>query len=285
MNFAIVVTNYNNVEHSENLVNNLHSLGFPLSQLFIVDNASKFEDIDRLRLLSTKYPEINMIFNSENIGYFPGLNIGIRAARASNNFSEILIGNNDILFEELFFSSFDRARLTWSDKFVISPDIITLDGVHQNPHVIDSISPIREIIWDLYYSNFLFSRLIGFFARLTRRYTSRYDHLEHRIPRYIYQGYGACYILTSKFFESFDELDAPVFLMGEELFLAQQLEGVESSIYYDPSIQINHVDHSSTGKLPTREFWEISKRSHRVYRSRVSVFSSKIKLKQRNVNE
>jgi len=278
LSLAIVVTNYNNVEHTENLVRNLRELKFPLDQVFIVDNRSLDSDLLKLRELGQYNPELNIIFNSENLGYFPGLNVGINLARSSKkSFSEILIGNNDILFDEKFFLSFSSARLAWHDKLVVSPDIVTLDGVHQNPHVIESISAIRELVWDLYYSSFYVSRVIGFVANLTRRYTSRVDHLEWRVARHIYQGYGACYILTENFFEHFSKLDESVFLMGEELILTQQLESVGSSVYYDPCLQIRHVDHSSVGKLPSREFWEISKNSHKIYRRKVSPFASKSK--------
>ena len=41
----------------------------------------------------------------------------------------------------------DRIR----EHAVLAPDITTLDGSHQNPHVINEISKTRELVYDIYY--------------------------------------------------------------------------------------------------------------------------------------
>ena len=33
------------------------------------------------------------------------------------------------------------------DVMVVSPDIIRMDGIHQNPHFINRISPIRKLLY------------------------------------------------------------------------------------------------------------------------------------------
>src|ERR1700676_135036 len=102
---------------------------------------------------------------------------------------------------------------------VICPDIVTLDGIHQNPHVIERISRIRELVYDIYYSYYYVALLIRRLASLTARFTDRTDETEWSVRRLIYQGHGACYVLGPAFFRNCAELWAPTFLMGEEFFL------------------------------------------------------------------
>ena len=160
----------------------------------------------------------------------------------------------------------------FKDFPVISPDLVTLDGVHQNPHVINKISKRREIIYDLYYSNYFLSILIGFAAIISKRFTGRSDNKQFEIARTIEQGYGACYILGPLFFEHFSLLFAPTFLMGEEFFLSKQLEKKGFKVFYEPKIKVNHHDHATMGKLPSRKLWKISSDSHKIYRKMNKIY-------------
>jgi GT2 family glycosyltransferase len=109
-------------------------------------------------------------------------------------------------------------------------------------------------------------------AKLTQRFTDRKDEQQHAVAQEIRQGYGACYILTPKFFEHFDELWAPTFLMYEEFFLAKQLEDKGFKTYYEPRIMVTHHCHASTGTLPGKFRWQLSKQAHKEYRKYVKVW-------------
>ena len=274
MKVGFVFTNYNNSIYTRNAVNSIYSSSKSTDSLVvIVDNRSDESDLESLKSIKSDYPEINIIYNKENVGYFSGLNVGIRYIRDSQpDIKHIVIGNNDLVFPDDFIESIQTRGESFYSHAVISPDLITLDGVHQNPHVISDISKIREFIWDVYYTNYYFTILINAIARATRKLTERKDFEEYHIPRKVAQGYGACYILGPIFFENFDSLWAPTFLMGEEFFLTKQLNGKNLHVYYDPIFKIFHHDHATMGKLPNKELWKISKQAHKVYRQYVRPF-------------
>lgn len=276
MKLGFVCTNFNNSDYTTAFVDSLHKNGQDLRNVVIVDNNSNQDEISKLRNLNLIFRDLVVIYNKDNIGYFPGLNIGISYLRDNfGDFDCIVVGNNDLVFPDGFLNQVKSFLDKKNDDLVISPNLITLDGINQNPHVIKKISPFREFVWDIYYSNFFISRVIHKFASFSKRYTERKDYLEHNKSQYIYQGYGACYLLTKNFFKHFDNLFAPVFLMGEELFLTKQLESVGCSIFYEPSIIVMHHDHATMAKLPSRKLWEISRDSHKVYRKYVGYFNSK----------
>ena len=227
MKIAYICTNFNNSDLTVSAVASIAADTSHDVSIFVVDNASDENHRRTLQKLLRDDPRVHVIFNELNIGYFAGLNVGIEAARSEGKGIDwMVIGNNDLVFSVDFIESIDKMQNDFINYCVISPDIITLDGAHQNPHVISNISPLREIFYDLYFLNYYLGMTIQRIARLIPSLTRRGDEDEWRIPQKIYQGHGACYLLTPKFFDYFDSLWAPTFMMGEEFFLSLQLNSV-----------------------------------------------------------
>ena len=135
-------------------------------EVVIVDNSSAPEDVNELERLKQAYPRIHLVLNEVNVGYFPGLNVGIRYLREHfPGLDLIVVGNNDLVFPRDFVDAV-RARATAGALLGDSPDLITLDGVHQNPHVIRAVSKPRQLIYDLYYASYPLALAIRWFARL-----------------------------------------------------------------------------------------------------------------------
>jgi GT2 family glycosyltransferase len=267
MQIGFVFTNYNNSKFTRNLLLSIsQNTDYQLSKIVIVDNKSCSEDIESLNNIKKDFPEVKIIFNNDNVGYFPGLNLGL--VYLSNNFPDIdhvVIGNNDLFFPNDFINKIINNKFLFQKYPVISPDLISLDGVHQNPHVKLGISKFRNFIYDLYYSNYYISVIMSLFNRLLGPISKRKDYYEFNQAQLISQGYGACYILGPIFFKKFQLLWAPTFLMGEEFFLSKQLEKEGMKVYYEPLFKVNHHDHATMEKLPSKTLWKISKDSHNVY--------------------
>lgn len=270
---GFVFTNFNNANYTINAIKSLQNeINEGHAQIVIVDNNSDQKDILKLKCFVEKYLDVEIILSKENVGYFKGLNIGIRYLR--QNYPQIncmIVGNNDVLFPSNFYKSILNKKNVILKYPVVSPDIVTSDGFHQNPHVVEGISKFREFLYDLYHLNYNFARLIIKLAKVTHRFTRRKDEDNYEKSGEIYQGYGACYILTPKFFEFFEELHSPTFLMYEEYFLSRQLSEKGFKIYYEPSISITHLMHASTDKLPGRLKWKFSKQSHKEYRRYIKI--------------
>ena len=268
MKVAFVVTNYNNSRYTKALLESLSkSRNFNNFFVVIVDNDSVEEDKIKLRLLKNLYVNVCILENNTNVGYFRGLNVGLEYLRNSHFDADVVIvGNNDLVFPLNFCDELVIAVSHHSDKPVIAPDLVTLDGVHQNPHVSSGISRFRVFVWVLYYSNYCLGVLIKFLASKLKFLSARGDEQAYRKAGFISEGYGACYILNRLFFKEFGLFDAPTFLMGEEFFLKKQLESKGYKTYYEPYIRVEHHDHATTGKIPSRKMWEIAKESHAIYK-------------------
>lgn len=268
MQFGLTFINYNNSGYTRKLLDSLSRIEPPEAfQVVIVDNASTDAERDRLVAMCKGRPNVSLHLNDRNVGYFAGLNCGIAELRRLHPELEyIVVGNNDLEFPPDFLRSILDKPDVFQSHAVVAPNIVGPDGVPQNPHVIRPIGWTRELIYDLYFSNYQMARLIQAAARASSRFTRRKDHESHATPMTIHQGYGACYILGPVFLRHFTQLWAPTFLMGEEYFLAKQLEDRNLTQFYEPSIQVYHHGHATTGAVPRRELWEIARASHKVYR-------------------
>ncbi len=276
MKLGYICTNFNNSGFTVDAVRSLvasagtdHAL-----HVVVVDNQSAPEHVQTLHDLAAEFPAVvDLLLNDQNVGYFPGLNCGIHRMR--ERYPEVqhfVIGNNDLLFPTEFCASVKHNLSVLDQHAVVSPDIMTLDGEHQNPHVIRTVSKTRELVYDLYYSNYLLAQTILWLARVSRLATDRRDEQQHHAAQPIYQGHGSCYLIGPKFFDHFHELWAPTFLMGEEFFLSKQLSDQGMQTWYDPAIKVTHCYHGSLRSLPSRRLWQLACEAHKVYRRYVKVF-------------
>ena len=147
MSIGFIFTNFNNTQFTEGVVLSIVSSDAVDAPIIVVDNASKVEHVESLRLLESKHKNLTVIYNKENIGYFSGLNVGIHHARSL--FSSIaywVIGNNDLIFSEDIHSQIVSSQKALDKYPVVSPNIVTIDGVPQNPHVIHKISKIGRAV-------------------------------------------------------------------------------------------------------------------------------------------
>jgi len=269
-----VCTNFNNSEDTREAVRSLRRNDGHEFRIVVVDNNSKNEHVTTLEKLASEFEHVELILNKENVGYFRGLNLGIRHLRCSQRDIDIVVvGNNDLVFPADFADSLCKNLGTLEKRAVVSPDIVTLDGVHQNPHVIGKVGKFRELIYNLYYANYYLAVAIRRVAKLSQGFTDRRDETYHDVAQEIYQGYGACYVLSPEFFRHFEELWAPTFLMHEEYFLSKQLSDKGLRVYYEPSIKVAHRCHGAMKTVTGRRAWEAARSAQKVYRQHVKLFS------------
>lgn len=268
--FVFIAVNYNNSEFTKKYIQSVTSLSSDNHdniKIIIVDNASNHDDYKKLECFCNTFDSVELIRNESNSGYFKGLNKGIKLAE-KNKDSLLIIGNNDLTFDKDFIINLKKIK--YNEKIlIIAPNIITLEGRQQNPHVISQVSLIEKIKCEIYYSNYY----IGQTSRLLNRWlrkilvknkpklTNNYEQMP------IKRGIGACYILTPNFFTFFDKLDDRVFLWGEEALLSNQVESVSGITLYDPSIKITHHESASVSSIESKNRYYINKASYKIYKN------------------
>jgi GT2 family glycosyltransferase len=269
---GFVCTNYNNAAFTAGAAASLRRPGRGADvPIVVVDNASGDADRTALRALEASTPDVRVVYSEANLGYFPGLNLGLHTLRTEfPDVAYVVIGNNDLVFPEDFIERIARYADVFEKWAVVAPDLVTPDGIHQNPHVLHPISPVRRVVWELFYGSYKLAVLISAAARVTRRFTVREENAPgsqlYQMAQPVEQGYGACYILGPEFFRHFTEFFAPTFMMQEEYFLYEQLRTIGQLTYYDPRFVVEHHGHATTRLLGSRRKWELARDAHKVYR-------------------
>lgn len=95
-NVLILILIYNGLSDTIDCLESLRKLSYERYGILIVDNNSQDNSYEYLK---KNYRDVEIIRNSENLGYADGNNIGIQYFLAHSQYSHLLIINNDIEVE------------------------------------------------------------------------------------------------------------------------------------------------------------------------------------------
>jgi len=267
--FTFIAVNYNGASHTKKYLESVGALNKDVTdevKAIIVDNKSSEDDRRQVLDFSKNLDYCHVIELEKNIGYFKGLNAALQTLSCPSN-GCVIIGNNDLTFDPDFLINLKRIEYA-SDVLVIAPNIITLDGRRQNPHVIRRVGRMEKVKADFYFFNYYLTQSIRVIVRLAKRLKRKKDKVS--APEFgqmrIKRGIGACYVLTPHFFRHFDRLDDRVFLWGEEALLSHQVESVAGATLYDPTIKITHHESASVSFIDSKARYEIVRESYKIYR-------------------
>ncbi|RIW18316.1 glycosyltransferase family 2 protein [Algoriphagus lacus] len=117
---AIILVNWNGYDFTRACLESLSKVDFPDFRVILVDNASQNQEGSRLK---KSFPEIELIENSQNLGFAGGNNVGIRYA-LEQGFSNVMLLNNDTKVEPDFLGQMIR-KFNQEPRFgVVQPLIL-----------------------------------------------------------------------------------------------------------------------------------------------------------------
>lgn len=226
--------------------------------VLVVDNASPNGSGKVLQELYAKDKRVDVILNCQNWGFSKGNNQGYKVAR-DNGADFIIIMNNDVEIQQSDF--IQRIIRTYEDTkcYVLGPDIVNLEGIHQSPERNYFISKTELKKW--YIKRKMLLHLLLFANKLNiehsvvyRRYV-KYDknrilNLAYSEPKENVELQGACFIFTPDFIKmreiAFEEIS---FMYAEEPMLACLCKKNGWKTYYDPQIKVLHREKFTTHNL------------------------------------
>jgi hypothetical protein len=228
----------------------------------VVDNSTNVNEILDQSMLAGYCNDghFSVVRPECNIGYFPALDAGLQSLTPAM-YDYYLMGNNDVVCDSDWKQTLHERNALFSEKYVICPSIVTLDGVHQNPMIKDAYSFVYLLKLMVYNLSYGLSFFILNVLRKLSVHNRRILKSEHLQEGEIGIGFGAFYLLTRRFFDEGLRLPTNSFLMGEEQFLYQVLKRHERPFYFVPDLKLIHEEHSSVNKIPRREIWRYNSRA------------------------
>lgn len=220
----IVILNYNDAKDTIECIESLSVLDYPDFHIVIVDNASNLEDRTLLKTLEGK-KKTTIIYNSENLGYAGGNNVGIRYAY-DNGADYVCVANNDITVDPSFLTAMVETAQKCSNIGIVCPQI-------------------RE-----YYNRNRISygggEISCFKGGVTICGINSYDEKVMNTPRTVTFGHGCCMLIRKNVLDKVGFLPEQYFLYYEDTDFSYKVINSNFSVFYNPKAIIYHKESAST---------------------------------------
>ena len=244
MKLLIVCVNYNS--YSE-LTSYLTSINFAVSKvrniqvdISIADNSTSVEEVTYDSYSYVKVSVTQTVINSiANI----------------LDYDYVAISNVDITVAENFFINLENIIIA-QDVAWIAPKIFSkVENRDRNPKVISRYSKKKlQLLYYMYKIPVLYY-LYTMSAYQCKKLQVNYPEID------IYAGHGSFILLTRSFFESNRKIEYPIFLFGEELFLAEIVMKAGKKVRYVPNLVIEDNEHISTSTLKKKTYFKYNRES------------------------
>lgn len=229
-------------------------------KIVVVDNGSNNKTGEQLAETFKENNDIEIICLENNLGFSSGNNIGYSFAKEKLNADFIIVINNDT---EMIQENFVQKSIQCFEEdnyYVLGPDIINLEGIHQSPqrdHIITKSETYRWFIKRYLFSKYLhlhkrlnFSNSFFIFKKYLEYDEKRKRNLFTDKKKESVELQGACFIFSPLFIANnkvaFEEL---TFMYGEEALLALRCTKNEWKILYNPELIIKHAEKAVTIKI------------------------------------
>lgn len=243
---AVVILNYNSAADCRKCVVSLRQQEGVELEIVIVDNCSRAEEADAARSVAREQG-CTFIAAGENRGYNAGNNVGLRHA-AGLGCEFALIANPDMEFPERGYVARLAAEMRQRpDVAVVGSDIVTPEGIHQNPMM-------RDGDW-----RSSFGWIASFFRK---KKADTYDFIDNYAEsHYCSKVSGCCLLVRMDFMERIGYFDEQVFLYCEEAILSRQVEREDMKMYYIADARAIHAHVKSEKGDPVARFrhWKRSR--------------------------
>lgn len=248
---ALYCVNYNSYDELHAFIHSVEKsvadiIGCKSLDIFIADNTEEnYKEI----CLRNKFFSIHTFPFHKNLGYFGAVKKMMDETNPES-FDFIIISNVDVVLAPDALQGIVGKTADYSNKGIgwIAPQIYSeAENRDRNPKIMNRYS-IRK----LKILRLLFKYPMLYFLYKNTAY-KRKRYQPHTAGN-IYGGHGSFIILTKEYIEKCGPINYPVFLFGEEIYLAEECRRHNLKVVYDPTIKVTDKEHASTGRMPSRQY-------------------------------
>lgn len=232
MDLSIIIVNYNVKEFLQNLIQSIYKAVENLSyEIIIVDNCSDDGSVD---FIKSKFPEVTLIANKENLGFSKANNIGLKESRGDY----LLLLNPDTVVGEDTLARMINFLKENNEVGLASCKILNPDGTLQLACRRSFPGPWTS-----------FCRVTGLSSlfpksRLFARYNLTY--LDENESYEVDAISGSFMVLPRNVYEKIGGLDEQFFMYGEDLDFCYRVQKAGFKVFYFHDAQIIHYKGEST---------------------------------------
>lgn len=276
--FGYVVLHYQNYEITKECINKL--LLFNKEEpIVVVDNCSPNNSGKKLMLEYSNSKNIDVVINKANEGFAKGNNVGyIYLKSRYPDVDYIVVMNNDIMIDDISFKEKIQNFMIKNELDVCGPDMITLNGNHQNPLQLNPNTTkylkkriLKDKLQIILFRNNMFW---DFYEKYKENHSPKIRKKQPSVFNCIL--HGSCIIYGSRFIDNEDFAFLPItYMYNEEAILYDYLKYKNYKTGYCSNISILHIEGVSTS---TRT---VNKKNKIIFRFENNIKSLEAQLKER----
>lgn len=239
MDLSVIIVNYNVRQFLESALASIkRALEGLRGEIFVVDNAS---DDGSAEMVRTKFPEVTLIQNAENLGFAKANNIALERARGRF----VLLINPDTIVQEDTLKEMIRFFDENPDVGLAGCKILNPDGSFQLPCRRSFPTP-----W------VAFAKMTGLSALFPRSPLFGKYNLTYLSPDETYEVdavSGSFMMIRHDMYKKIGGLDEKFFMYGEDLDWCYRVRQAGSKVYYVHSTKVIHFKGESTRRSAINE--------------------------------
>lgn len=266
INIVFIVLHYQNIDDTVNCIESIKRLDNLKENSFniiIVDNKSPNGTGEVLKNKYIKENEIEVILLDKNYGFSKANNIAYEKAITYNP-DIVMALNNDIIFEDTTFLNKLINIYNLSEKYdVVSPDIINIDGKHQNP-LRDKEMSLKKAYKNMIYESIFATTmnipgirklLLNKRKKREKKWFEAYYNEKNNINKNDFVPFGAFIIYMNEWLKNENQaFVSDTFMYEEEDMLNLYIKQKNYKILYADELKVKHLEGQSTKKSSKNEY-------------------------------
>ena len=232
---SIIIINYDKVNLTIECIKSIYAKTISIKfEIIVVDNASPTECPD---ILLTKFPDIQLIKSSNNLGFAGGNNLGLKHTKGN----QILLLNNDTILENDAVSICSNYLDSHQDCAVVGPKIFNFSDNNIQHNCQRFPSPTWNIIEFLRIQKLLTPNQRGKLL-----FGSFFNHDEEANPDWLW---GTFFMFPKKVLDNFNlgKLPDTFFMYFEDMQWCLELNRKGLKTAFEPKAKIRHHMKGSQG--------------------------------------
>lgn len=271
MNIVFVVLHYKVEDITQECIDYILQQNYPKLKIVVIDNCSANGSYEKLL---ARYVNENRLYFASieyNLGFAKANDLGYQIAKHKFNAECIAIINNDLMIRDGYFCKKLEDVINTYKFDILGPDIITMEGIHQNPlnECVTNKIDLKKLIIKTRLKLLLIPLLYNLLPYETKKKNINDDCMARLedIPLH-----GSCLVFTKSFIDKTEFPFYPeTFLYGEEDILYFLVCKKELKTMFCPELKVYHKEDVSTDNVFSK-----SRKAKRIFELKNSLNSLKI---------
>lgn len=263
MNCCIICVNHNSYDSLLRFLKSVYSAHknchFDLHvNIVVVDNSLEKK---KSPFFNFPYdPNIKIeLFQCENHGYFPSAQLAIKELKLDlKEYKFSSISNVDVCLSSDFFNKLFSLKID-QDVAIIAPSILSSSKkLDINPKIIRRPTARKLKLNSFFFRNPILHKLLVLIHLARVKIINKNDLSNQKIFKDIYAAHGSFFIFSDNFFKCVS-LNFPIFLFGEELYIAEMARKNHFRTIYNNDLKVFDEENISTSKLRSSEYCRLNR--------------------------